>query len=74
MSRYVPVPGRLTCSESLRHGDGTVPHVAPAHGPSGLSGVLASQASSVAEAYAEKFTLDPVAEREEWCRITGRRK
>ncbi|WP_440521746.1 50S ribosomal protein L11 methyltransferase, partial [Serratia marcescens] len=37
-------------------------------------GVLASQASSVAQAYEEKFTLDPVAEREEWCRITGRRK
>ncbi|BEM59928.1 ribosomal protein L11 methyltransferase [Serratia marcescens] len=45
-----------------------------AGGHLGLSGVLASQASSVAEAYAEKFTLDPVAEREEWCRITGRRK
>jgi len=36
--------------------------------------VLASQASSVAQAYEEKFTLDPAAEREEWCRITGRRK
>ncbi|PWC20304.1 50S ribosomal protein L11 methyltransferase [Brenneria roseae subsp. roseae] len=40
----------------------------------GLSGVLATQAEGVAEAYEEKFTLDPVAEREEWCRITGRRK
>ncbi|WP_338560412.1 50S ribosomal protein L11 methyltransferase [Erwinia sp. E_sp_B04_7] len=37
----------------------------------GLSGVLASQAESVCEAYAELFTLDAVAEKEEWCRITG---
>ncbi|MDU4092184.1 MAG: 50S ribosomal protein L11 methyltransferase [Pantoea sp.] len=40
----------------------------------GLSGILASQADSVCEAYAERFTLDPVAEKEEWCRITGQRK
>ncbi|KFX19930.1 50S ribosomal protein L11 methyltransferase [Pectobacterium betavasculorum] len=40
----------------------------------GLSGVLATQADGVAEAYAGKFTLDPVAEREEWCRITGQRR
>ncbi|QHM73612.1 50S ribosomal protein L11 methyltransferase [Mixta intestinalis] len=37
----------------------------------GLSGILASQAESVCEAYAERFALDPVAEKEEWCRITG---
>lgn len=40
----------------------------------GLSGVLASQAASVCEAYSDKFDLDPVAEKEEWCRITGVRK
>lgn len=40
----------------------------------GLSGVLASQADSVCEAYAETFALDPVAEKEEWCRITGIRQ
>lgn len=40
----------------------------------GLSGVLASQADSVCEAYADKFALDPVAEKEEWCRITGIRR
>ncbi|WP_225086547.1 50S ribosomal protein L11 methyltransferase [Pectobacterium colocasium] len=40
----------------------------------GLSGVLATQAEGVAEAYEDKFTLDPVAEREEWCRITGQRR
>ncbi|WP_292989222.1 50S ribosomal protein L11 methyltransferase [Pantoea sp.] len=37
----------------------------------GLSGVLESQAESVCEAYASEFTLDPVAVKEEWCRITG---
>lgn len=40
----------------------------------GLSGILASQAQSVAEAYEDRFQLDPVAEKEEWCRITGVRK
>jgi ribosomal protein L11 methyltransferase len=40
----------------------------------GLSGVLASQAQSVADAYKDKFELDPVAEKEEWCRITGVKK
>ncbi len=42
-----------------------------AGGHLGLSGVLSSQASSVCEAYAEQFALDTVAEKEEWCRITG---
>ncbi|MDN6229239.1 MAG: 50S ribosomal protein L11 methyltransferase, partial [Enterobacterales bacterium] len=37
-------------------------------------GVLATQAPSVAEAYEDKFIIDPVAEREEWCRITGVRR
>ena len=40
----------------------------------GLSGILASQAESVCEAYADLFTLDPVIEKEEWCRITGKKK
>ncbi|WP_130832154.1 50S ribosomal protein L11 methyltransferase [[Erwinia] mediterraneensis] len=40
----------------------------------GLSGVLATQADSVCEAYADAFELDPVAEKEEWCRITGIRR
>ncbi|HHR6141895.1 TPA: 50S ribosomal protein L11 methyltransferase [Providencia alcalifaciens] len=37
----------------------------------GLSGVLASQAESVADAYRADFNIDPVAEKDEWCRITG---
>ena len=45
-----------------------------AGGHLGLSGVLASQAQSVADAYKDQFELDPVAEKEEWCRITGVKK
>ncbi|HBZ14617.1 50S ribosomal protein L11 methyltransferase [Candidatus Pantoea floridensis] len=45
-----------------------------AGGHLGLSGVLASQAAGVCEAYEEQFDLDPVAEKEEWCRITGIRR
>lgn len=36
-----------------------------------LSGVLSSQAEAVAEAYQDKIKLDEIAEKEEWCRITG---
>ncbi len=39
-----------------------------------LSGILASQADDVCAAYTDKFVLDPVAGKEEWCRITGQRK
>lgn len=45
-----------------------------AGGHLGLSGVLASQAEGVCEAYVKRFVLDPVAEKEEWCRITGIRR
>ncbi|KQN60744.1 ribosomal protein L11 methyltransferase [Serratia sp. Leaf51] len=45
-----------------------------AGGHLGLSGILASQAQSVADAYKDLFELDPVAEKEEWCRITGVKK
>lgn len=40
-------------------------------GDLGLSGILATQAESVCEAYQTAFELDPVVEKEEWCRITG---
>ncbi|SFN52987.1 50S ribosomal protein L11 methyltransferase [Xenorhabdus japonica] len=40
----------------------------------GLSGVLASQAEGVAQAYYNEFIIDPMAEQEEWCRITGIKK
>ena len=44
------------------------------NGVLGLSGILATQAQSVCDAYAKSFDLAPVAEREEWCRITGKLK
>ncbi|MGJ3354078.1 50S ribosomal protein L11 methyltransferase [Providencia sp. Je.9.19] len=37
----------------------------------GLSGVLATQAEGVADAYRADFEIDPIAEKDEWCRITG---
>jgi ribosomal protein L11 methyltransferase (prmA) len=43
------------------------------NGVLGLSGILATQAQSVCDTYAASFALEPVAEREEWCRITGKR-
>lgn len=44
------------------------------NGVLGLSGILATQAQSVCDTYAQKFDLLPVEEREEWCRITGQIK
>lgn len=40
----------------------------------GLSGVLATQAESVCEAYQAKIDLEPVVIKDEWCRITGKVK
>ena len=39
-----------------------------------LSGILAEQGEDVAAAYADTFDLDPIANREGWVRITGRRR
>lgn len=44
------------------------------HGELGLSGILATQSSSVCSAYQTHFDLDPVVEQDEWCRITGKKK
>ncbi|MFZ7135051.1 50S ribosomal protein L11 methyltransferase [Avibacterium avium] len=49
----------------------TISQLVKTQGKLGLSGILESQAQSVCEAYQEQFSLDPVAIREEWCRITG---
>lgn len=43
------------------------------NGVLGLSGILDTQAHSVCETYQQCFELEPVAVREEWCRITGKR-
>lgn len=39
-----------------------------------LSGILAEQGEEVATAYAEDFELDPIANRDGWVRISGRRR
>jgi ribosomal protein L11 methyltransferase len=39
-----------------------------------LSGILAEQGAEVAVAYADTFDLDPIADRDGWVRITGRRR
>jgi ribosomal protein L11 methyltransferase len=39
-----------------------------------LSGILAEQGDEVAAAYAKDFDLDPIANRDGWVRITGRRR
>ena len=39
-----------------------------------LSGILAEQGDEVAAAYADTFDLDPIANRDGWVRITGRRR
>ncbi len=38
-----------------------------------ISGILDSQAEDVATYYADEITLDPIASREEWCRISGKK-
>ncbi|EOC7459443.1 50S ribosomal protein L11 methyltransferase [Vibrio cholerae] len=38
-----------------------------------MSGILDTQAESVAEFYRDDLELDPVAEKSEWCRISGRK-
>ena len=39
-----------------------------------LSGILAEQAEEVCAAYRSSFVLDPVAEKDGWIRITGKRR
>lgn len=48
-------------------------HVKPG-GRLALSGILAEQAESVRQAYADAFTLDPTAEKDGWVRISGVRR
>lgn len=47
--------------------------LAKPHGVLGLSGILFTQADAVCEVYQQTFSLEPVQEREEWCRITGKK-
>lgn len=57
----------------LRELSSTITSFVKPQGKLGLSGILMSQAESVAEAYNSSFTFEPLVENEEWCRITGQR-
>ena len=48
-------------------------HVKPG-GALAMSGVLDTQANNVASYYSDNFTLDAIAEQQEWCRISGMKK
>ncbi|MCW9732627.1 50S ribosomal protein L11 methyltransferase [Avibacterium sp. 20-15] len=50
----------------------TITQLVKPQGLLGLSGILETQAQSVCQAYENQFILEPVAIREEWCRITGK--
>ncbi|MCW9699762.1 50S ribosomal protein L11 methyltransferase [Avibacterium sp. 20-129] len=52
----------------------TITQLVKPQGLLGLSGILETQAQSVCQAYENQFILEPVAIREEWCRITGKNK
>jgi len=39
-----------------------------------LSGILAPQAEALQQLYGQWFAMDPVAEREEWARLSGRKR
>jgi len=39
-----------------------------------MSGVLDTQADSVANCYRDEVNIDPIAESQEWCRISGQKK
>lgn len=41
------------------------------NGQIALSGILDEQAESVAKCYRDEFTIDPITEQDEWCRISG---
>lgn len=55
----------------LRELSPTITSLVKPQGKLGLSGILTSQAESVIDAYCSSFTLEPIVENEEWCRITG---
>jgi ribosomal protein L11 methyltransferase len=38
-----------------------------------LSGILQSQAQSVIDAYSDEFSFDPIAEQDEWVRLSARK-
>lgn len=58
----------------LRDLSGVITNLVKPNGSLAMSGVLDSQAENVATYYSNAFTLDPIIEQSEWCRISGKKK
>ncbi|MFS1562536.1 MAG: 50S ribosomal protein L11 methyltransferase [Candidatus Arsenophonus phytopathogenicus] len=58
----------------LRELAGPIGGLTNPNGLLGLSGILASQAEAVITAYQQQFNIEPIIEKEGWCRITGIKK
>ncbi|WGL98073.1 50S ribosomal protein L11 methyltransferase [Arsenophonus sp. aPb] len=58
----------------LRELAGAIGGLTNPNGLLGLSGILTSQAEAVITTYQQQFNIDPIIEKEGWCRITGIKK
>jgi ribosomal protein L11 methyltransferase len=58
----------------LRELSGVIKGLIKPKGYLAMSGVLDTQASDVATYYHDQLTLDPIIEKQEWCRISGQKQ
>jgi ribosomal protein L11 methyltransferase len=58
----------------LRELSGVIKGLIKPNGLLAMSGVLDTQAEDVATYYRDELTIDPIAEKSEWCRISGQKK
>jgi ribosomal protein L11 methyltransferase len=58
----------------LRELSGVIKGLIKPNGLLAMSGVLDTQAEDVANYYRDELTIDPIAEKSEWCRISGQKK
>ena len=57
----------------LRELSGIIKGLVKIDGLIAMSGVLDTQAEDVANYYRDEFSIDPIAEMQEWCRISGQK-
>lgn len=57
----------------LRELSGVIKGLVKNGGEIAMSGVLDTQAEDVANYYKDEFAIDPIAEMQEWCRISGKK-
>ncbi len=57
----------------LRELSGIITGLVKTDGLIAMSGVLDTQAEDVANYYRDEFSIDPIAEMQEWCRISGQK-